>query len=149
MPGLRALFPLDGSESTLRAVERACARLATVKDAEAVFFVVLSKNVKNMPSDAREYLEDDETDELFVTEDEAAGVINKAKALAKKSRFTKTSGKIVEGSPYDAILREAEGYDLLVMHRLDRNESEEKQRGGVLEKICRASPCDVWLVNDD
>lgn len=143
---LRALLPLDGSEETLRAVERGLAGLANGKAAEATFFVVLAKNVKNMPPDAREYLEDDEEDELFLSEEEAARVIEKAQAIAKRLKFSKTSGKIVEGLPYEAILKEAGSHDLLIMHGLDRDEHEEKMRGGMLERLCRNAPCDVWLV---
>jgi len=143
---LRALFPLDGSQATFDAVERGLAKLASAKDAQATFFIVLAKNVKNMPPDAREYLEEDEEDELFLDEEEAARVIEKAQAIAKRVAFGKTAGKIVEGVPYDAILKEARSHDILVMHGLDRNEFEEKMRGGVLEKLCRNAPCDVWLV---
>src|SRR5687767_6209119 len=100
-----------------------------MKDAQATFFVVLSKNVKNMPPDAREYLEEDEDDELFLTEEEGARVIEKAQAIAKRLKFAKTSGKIVEGVPSDAILMEARSHDVLVMHGLDSDEYEEKMRG--------------------
>jgi hypothetical protein len=35
------------------------------------------------------------------------------------------------------------------MHRLDREEHKEKARGGILEKLCRHAPCDVWLIHTD
>jgi nucleotide-binding universal stress UspA family protein len=143
---LRVLIPLDGSGATYEAVERGLAKLAGVKDAQALFFIVIAKNVKNMPPDAREYLEEDEDDELFLTEEEAGAAIEKAQAIAKRVRFARSSGKIVEGQPYDAILKEARSHDVLVMHALDRDEYAEKMRGGVLEKLCRNAPCDVWLV---
>lgn len=144
---LRVLFPLDGSEATYRAVEAGLKKLAAVKDAQATFYIVLAKNVKNMPPDAREYLEEDEEDEIFLTDEEAARVIEKAQAIAKKLKFPKTSGKIIEGTPYEAILQEARSHDVLVMHGLDRDEFAEKMRGGMLEKLCRKAPCDVWLVH--
>ncbi len=149
MVGLRALFPLDGSEPTYKAVEGALQRLAQMKDAEATFMVVMSKHLKEMPEDAAEYLKYDDEDEVFIREDEAKGVVEKAAAIAKKHKIAKTSTKMVVGKVYDAILHEAQNHDVLVMHRLSRNEFKEKMRGGVLEELCRNAPCDVWLVDTE
>lgn len=147
VPPVRALFPLDGSEATYRAVEGGLKRLADVKDAQATFLVVLDAKIQSMPQDAREYLEFDDEDEIFVRPDEAKAVLDKAAAIAKKLKFTKTTGKTVTGEVFKTVLAEAKAHDLLVMHRLDRDEVDEKRRGGVLERICRNAPCDVWLVN--
>lgn len=147
MPGTRALFPLDGSAPTYEAVEGGLKRLADAKDAKATFLVVVSKQLRDMPEDAAEYLKYDDEDEVFIRDDEAQAVIDKALELAKKHKFKNASGKIVAGKVFDAILSEARQHDVLVMHRLDRAEFKEKIRGGILEKIARAAPCDVWLVN--
>lgn len=149
MPGVRALFPLDGSEPTFRAVERGLAMLARIKDAHATFLVVLNKNLRDMPADAAEYLTYDDEDEIFIRDDEAQAVLDKATAIAKKLKFTRTEAKTVTGKPYEAILSEAKKCEVLVMHRLDREEAEEKRRGGVLEKLCREAPCNVWLVQTE
>lgn len=147
MPGTRALFPLDGSEPTLKAVEAGLKRLALIKDATATFLVVASKNLRDMPEDAAEYLKYDDEDELIIRDDEANAVLEKAVVIAKRLKFANHAKKVVVGRVYDGILAEAKAHDVLVMHRLDRVEVREKMRGGILEKICRNSPCDVWLIN--
>lgn len=149
MPGIRALFPLDGSEPTYRAVERGLQRLATVKDAQATFLVVLSKNLRDMPEEAVEHLKYDDEDEVFIRDDEAKAVLDKAAAIAKKFKLGKVTQKTLEGHVYDSILGETRQHDLLVMHALARDEVREKRRGGVLEKLCRNAACDVWLVRTD
>jgi nucleotide-binding universal stress UspA family protein len=148
MAGTRALFPLDGSEPTYQAVEGGLKRMAGLKDARATFLVVVDEALRKMPKDAREYLEFDDEDELFIRDDEAKSVLAKAETLAKKHKC-KSESRIVSGRVFDAILAEAGKHDILVMHRLDREEHKEKARGGILEKLCRHAPCDVWLIHTD
>ena len=147
MAGLRLLFPLDGSDPTYQAVEGALRKAASLKDPEATFLVVMSKKLRDMPADAREHLEFDDEDELFIRDDEAKAVLQKAEAIAKKVKFPKASSKTVVGGVYDAILSEAKKHDVIVMHRMARDEFREHASGSILEKICRNAPCDVWLVN--
>lgn len=147
--GLKALFPLDGSEETFRTVELGCQRLAAVKDARATFVVVISKNLRDMPEEAAEHLKYDDEDEVFIRDDEAQAVLQKAEAIAKKHKLAKPQSKVLVGKVMDAILAEAKSHDVLVMHRMDRVELKEKMRGGVLEKLCRSAPCDVWLVQTE
>lgn len=149
MAAVRALFPLDGSEPTYKAVERGLERLANMKDAQATFLVVASKHLREMPEDAAEYLKYDDEDEVIIRDDEAKAVLDKAGAIAKKHKFTKFEAKMLVGRVYETILSEAKRHDVIVVHRLDRNEFNERMRGGVLEKLCRNAPCDVWLVDTE
>lgn len=149
MTGVRALFPLDGSDETYRAVQAGLQKLATMKDAQATFLVVLNQKLKEMPEDAREYLTYDDEDELFLRDDEAKAVLKKAQDFAKKAKFSRTAERVAEGRVYDAILAEAKRHDVLVMHRLKREERREKASGSITEKLCRNAPCDVWLVQTE
>lgn len=149
MTPLRVLFPIDGSEPTYQAVDGALGYLAGHPDAEATFLVVMSRKVKAMPEHAREHLTYDDEDEIFLRDDEVKAVFTKASGLAKNHRFAKVETRKVVGDVFEEILKAAHDHDVLVMHRLDPQERREKVRGSLTEKIARAAPCDVWLIDSD
>lgn len=146
---VKALFPLDGSDVTFATVEKALRLLAGHKDAAATFLVVISKNLRDMPPEAREHLEYDDEDELFIRDDEAKAVLEKALAIAKKVKFANARGVALAGQVRNVVLSEAKKHDLLVMHALRRSEREDKQHGNMTEEIARASPCSVLLVRPE
>lgn len=148
-PVVKALFPLDGSETTYRTVEKGLQLLRGDPSSSATFLVVLAKNVRDMPPEAREHLEFDDEDELFIRDDEAKAVLNRAIEIAKKARFTNAKGIAIAGKVRDVILAEAKRHDLLVMHGLRRSEREDKKHGNMTEELARQAGCSVLLVRAD
>lgn len=145
----KALFPLDGSDATYEAVERGLKLLGAAKDHQATFLVVVSKAFRDMPADAREHLEFDDEDELFVRDDEAKAVIAKATEIAKRAKFANVKGQVVVGKVKEAIIKESAKHDLLVMHALQEDEAAEKRRGSATEEIARRAGCSVLLVRPE
>ncbi len=147
---VKILFPIDGSEATYRAVDRALGILKPDKTSTVTFLCVMSKGLRDMPEDAREYLEYDDEDELFLRDDEAKAAIKKAEDIAKKQ---KVAAKVVplvrDGRVTDVILQEAKKNDLLVMHGLRRDEKEDRKHGNMTEMIARAAGVDVLLIWTD
>lgn len=146
---VKALFPLDGSDATYAAVEKALKILGGNREASATFLVVLSKNVRDMPAEAREHLEFDDEDELFIREDEARTVLNRAIEIAKRVKFASAKGIAVAGKVREVVLAEARKHDLLVMHGLRRSERDDKRHGNMTEELARAAGCHVLLVRPD
>ena len=146
---VKILFPIDGSEATYRTVERALKVLKPGKESTVTFLCVMSKGLRDMPEDAREYLEFDEEDELFLREDEARAAIKKAEDIAKKQQINGTKPLVREGRVTDVILEEAKKHDLLVMHGLRRDEKEDRKHGNMTEMIARAAGVDVLLIWTD
>lgn len=147
---VKILFPIDGSEATYKTVERALGILKPGKESTVSFLCVLSKGLRDMPEDAREYLEYDDEDELFLRDDEAKAAIKKAEDIAKRLKVAaKTVPLVREGRVTDVILAEAKKNDLLVMHGLRRDEKEDRKHGNMTEMITRAAGVDVLLVRTD
>jgi nucleotide-binding universal stress UspA family protein len=146
---VKILFPIDGSEATYRAVDRALGILKPGKESPITFLCVLSKGLRDMPEDAREYLEFDDEDELFIRDDEAKAAIKKAEEIAKKHKVPTVVPLVREGRVTDMILDEAKRHDLLVMHGLRRDEKEDRKHGNMTEMIARAAGLDVLLIWTD
>jgi nucleotide-binding universal stress UspA family protein len=145
----KILFPIDGSEATYRAVDRALGILKPGKDGPVTFLVVLSKGLRDMPEDAREYLEYDDEDELFIRDDEAKAALKKAEDIAKKHKVPVVKTLSKEGRVKDLILEEAKRHDLLVMHSLRPDEKEDKKHGNMTEQLARSCGVHVLLVRTD
>lgn len=146
---MRVLFPIDGSESTYKAVEQGLRIIGTSKGASATFLVVLSKALREMPPEAREYLEFDDEDEVFIRDDEAKAVLDRAAQIANQQKFSKFKTLALEGRPKETIVRESAKHDLLVMHAMRRSEREDRRHGNAIEEIARRAACDVLLVRTD
>lgn len=143
---MRLLFPLDGSEPTYRALEKGLQLIANDPKSTATLLVVMSRAFRDMPKEAREHLEFDDEDELFIRDDEANAVIQKGQEIAKKLKIQDCKGMILIGKPKETILSESKKHDVLVMHGLAKDEKAEKSRGSALEEIARNAPCSVLLV---
>ncbi|HEX9815760.1 MAG TPA: universal stress protein [Candidatus Thermoplasmatota archaeon] len=144
------LFPIDGSKETYTAVDRALGILKPGKESTVTFLCVMSKGLRDMPEDAREYLEYDDEDELFLRDDEAKAAIKKAEDIAKTQKIAaKVVPLVREGRVNDMILEEAKKNDLLVMHGLRRDEKEDRKHGNMTEMIARAAGVDVLLIWTD
>lgn len=146
---MRALFLLDSSDSTYKAAEQGLRILGGTKDASATFLVVISKALCEMPAEAREYLEFNDEDEIFIRDDEAKAVLGRAAEIAKRRKFSKFQSLALVGKPMETIVRESAKHNLLVMHGLRRSEREDKRHGNVVEEIVRQAACDVLLVRSD
>jgi nucleotide-binding universal stress UspA family protein len=146
---MRLLFPLDGSAVTYAAVERTLAMFAAHPKASATFLVVISKALRDMPKEAREHLEYDDEDELFIRDDEAKAVLDKAAALAKKVKFPKSTGIVLAGKVKELILAESAKHDVLVMHHLEKDRRVEERRGSATEELARNAKCGVLLMRGD
>lgn len=146
---VRILFPIDGSEATYRTVDRALQLLKPQKESSVTFLCVLSKGLRDMPEDAREYLEFDDEDEIFVRDDEAQAVLRKAEEIAKRHKVPAVASITRQGRVMSAILEEAKKHELLVMHGLRRDEKEDRKHGNMTEMLVRASGVDVLLIWTD
>src|SRR5687767_14947856 len=96
-PSMKALFPLDGSDATYRALERGLQIIGADPKATVTLLVVMSKGLQEMPKEAREHLEFDDEDELFIRDDEAKAVIQKAQDIAKRLKIKDCKGHVLTG----------------------------------------------------
>lgn len=143
---MKVLAPLDGSDATYRALERGLSVLGPHPGLHLTLLVVMDKSVQDMPAEAREHLEFDDEDEIFVREDEARAVIQKAQSIASKHRVNQVRGQVVSGTVKETILAHAAKHDVLLMHALDGNPKAAKRRGAATEDLARAAGCSVLLV---
>lgn len=145
---VKVLFPVDGSEATYKAVDRALTILRPGKESSVTLLLVLSKGLREMPPEAREYLEFDDEDELFIRDDEAKAALRKAEEIAKARKVPNVRSVAREGKVKQVILDECGKHDLLVMHGLRRSEREDRRHGNMVEEIARQSGIDVLLIRD-
>lgn len=145
----KILFPIDGSEATYDAVDRALKLLKPGKDSAVTFLCVLSKKLRDMPADAREYLEFDDEDELFLRPDEAKTALAKAEDIARKLKIPNVKSVILEGEVEDVIRGQCRTHDLLVMHGLRRDEKEDKAHDSLVEPLARKAGIDVLLTRTE
>lgn len=146
MPEVRVLVPVDGSEATLRAVGNGIKHIAT--PARVTFLVVMDKKFLDMPKDAREHLEWDDEDEIFLREDEANAALDAAVAKAEGVKGLKVHREVVKGDPLEEILTAARDHDILIMHAMRRSERADKKQRSLTEALARQAECDVLLVHD-
>lgn len=141
---MRVLVPLDGSEQSMRSLERAIALLSG-SDAEYTLFCVQHEGFAGAPEDIVEMFDEDEDDEIFPTRAAAKRMLKQA---ASRCAGAPTTTKVAEGKVRDEILKEAAAHDLLVMHGLDRSGLREKFRMSNTEFLARNAKCSVLLVDE-
>lgn len=146
MSEVRVLVPVDGSDATLRAIENGLPRLAS--PARVTLLVVRDQKFLDMPEDAREHLEWDDEDEIFLREDEANAALDKAAAKAEGRKGVKIHREVVTGDPLEEILKAAADHDVLVMHTMRRSERADKKERSLTEALARQAESDVLLVYD-
>jgi nucleotide-binding universal stress UspA family protein len=146
MTALSILCPLDGSQETFEAVKRGLPMLAGKDGLNVTFLVVMDAKILGMPESAREHLEFDDEDEIFLREDEARAVLKKAEGLAAKVKGVKAKSVTVKGHVFDEIMAAARSHDVLLMHGLDATETHEKASGAMTERLARQAECAVLLV---
>lgn len=146
MAEVKVLVPVDGSQATLRAIKNGLSRI--VMPARATFLLVMDKKLLDMPEEAREHLEWDDEDELFLREDEANAALDKAVAAAGKIKGLKIHREVVKADPLEAILKASRDHDVLLMHAMRRSERADRKTRSMTESIARQAECDVLLVHD-
>jgi len=74
--------------------------------------------------------------------------LNEIEQIGKKMGI-KIMTKIIEGIPYEEIIKFAHKDDLIVMGNKGKTGLEKILIGGVAEKVIRHAPCDVLIVKTD
>lgn len=143
---LRILFPLDGSERSLLAMENALGMLEAA-DPEVTLLCVMHEGFHKVDEERVQEFDEDEHDEIFPTRDACDRMLDRAEKRCKKLGVG-CARKVVEGKVHKEILRESGAHDLLVMHALDKGGLMEKVRMSGTERIARKAACSVLLVQD-
>lgn len=142
---LKVLVPLDGSQVTFQALERAIALLKGRPNLEITLLNVINQGFRDAPEDTVDLFDEDEDDEVFPTEEAGRRMLQKAMEICnqhgQEARTDVVHGKVVE-----AILDACPRHDLLVMHALERRQIKETMRGSKTEKIARQAGIPVLLV---
>lgn len=144
---MKVLVPLDGSERSFVAMEKALAMLKPAKPT-VTLLCVQEEGLEHSSEDVVQVFDQDEDDEVFPNEASAERMLAVAAERAKEAAGLKVSTRTVAGGVRKAILAEAEGHDLLVMHRLDPSGLKDKLRASATEALARKSRCSVLLVDD-
>lgn len=149
MPGPIFLVPLDGSEETEDALQRAGHYIKTIPDAEIRLLAVLDPAFLEIPRESLEGMDlEPSEDEVYEGIPQAQRVMDRASEALRRAGYGGTPERLYRtGKPYEVILSEARRADILVMHRMDAQGFAEKLRGSLLEKIARHVACHVWLVD--
>lgn len=145
---MKALFPLDGSEVSYRALKRGLALLRGTPNLRAVALNVRQPGFEGEEgSGSFERFEKDDSDEVFPSAASSERCLARAREIAKEVGVALET-KSVEGTPLDVILEEAKGFDVLVMHALTKSNFKEAIRGSQTEKLARLATASVLLVRD-
>lgn len=145
---LRALFPLDGSDRSFVAMERALILFKGTPGLEVTLFNVMQKGFETAPEETVAEFDSDEDDEVFPTEQSSLRMLSRAAELCKKHGVAARE-KVVKGRVSDEIIRETASHDVVVMHSLDRKGLGEVLRGSKTEYIARHAKCLVMLSRED
>lgn len=144
---LRVLVPLDGSQRSLDAMEKAMRMLAPCHP-DVLLFTVQHEGFANVGDDRVEEFDADEDDEIFPTRESAQRMLDQA-AVRCRHVGVEAKTKVTEGRYIPAILEQAAQHDLVVMHALGRSNLKEKLRMSGTETLARKLETSVLLVADD
>lgn len=145
---MKALFPLDGSEASYRALRKGLEMLRAAPAFRAVALNVRQPGFDaSQESGSYERFEKDDTDEVFPSPASSERCLAKAREIAKEIGVA-IETKSVEGMPLETILEECKGFDVIVMHALGKSNLKEAIRGSQTEKLARLAPASVLLVRD-
>lgn len=142
---LRLLFPLDGSERSFRALERALGMFRGAPGLDLTLLNVMQEGFEGAPEHVVEQYDADEEDEIFPTEASSKRMLAKAQEMCRQAGCA-AHERVVRGKVYDEVLKESARHDVLVMHALDRSQIKETLRGSQTEKIARNAKCSVLVV---
>ena len=143
----RVLVPLDGSERSFGALERALDLLRALPGLEVTLLNVMQEGFESAPEHVVEETDRDEKDELFPTEASSRRMLQRGAELCAK-RGLAARLAVVRGKVADEIVRASGDHDVVVMHGLDRSGLREKLRFSQTERIARNARCSVLLVQD-
>jgi nucleotide-binding universal stress UspA family protein len=143
------LVPLDGSDATEAALERAAVTLSLLPDIEVRLLAALDPAFLEIPHETLAGMDlEPSEDEVYESIPHAQKVMDRATAALRRGGYTRTPERIYRtGKPYEVILSEAKRADFLIMHRLDHQGITERLRGSMVEKLARHVACHVWLVD--
>ena len=143
----KALCPLDGSQRSRDAAVRGLALLP--KGTDVVLFCVQNAGFDRVADDRVEMFDEDEDDEVFPTKESAQRMLDEV-AEACSGTGCRVTTKVAKGPVRKQIVKEAKkgGYDVMVMHELDRSGFKEKFKMSGTEWLARNVPCSVLLVAD-
>lgn len=144
---MKALFPLDGSEASYRAFRRGLEMLKGHGSLRAVAFNVRQPGFDGASEDAVQRFDEDEHDEVFPTLASSERCLARAKEIAGELGLS-IDTKSAVGVPYETILEESKGYDVIVIHALSKSNLRDLLRGSTSEKLVRNAPTSVLVVRD-
>lgn len=142
---LRVLAPLDGSETSFKALDAGLRLLKATPGLEVTVFNVTSEGLSDAPEDLVAQFDEDEDDEIFPTQAASLRMLERAKTICKEHAVA-AKVQVVEGGVVDSILAACANHDILLMHALDRTQLKENLRGSQTEKLARRAGINVLLV---
>ena len=145
--GLRVLAPLDGSEQSFVALERGLRLLARLGAPEVTVLNVIHASFKDVPPDVLEAM-DLQDEEIHTGLHEARATVDRGAQIAEKFGVT-AARKIVQGKPFEEIMKLSAEHDLMIVHSLDVSQAKEVLRGSMTEKIVRNARCDILVVKEN
>lgn len=137
----KILVPTDGSEPSMRAAEFAI-KLAKKFNAEIITVYVIDRLIMEEVSKVHEKQELE--DEIKRKAERSLNYVVKSAEI----EGLKASPILLEGQPYDQIIRQAEtsGVDIIVMGTTGRRGMERILIGSVAERVIEYAPCPVLVV---
>lgn len=138
----RILFPTDGSDGTMGALDHAIAHAKTYDATLHVLYVV---------EETYPLVEAGPPDVLEELKEEGERLLDDVRARAKEAGVESIQGTISGGSPYRQILQYADEHDieLIVMGTHGRRGVDRYLLGSVAEKVVRTAECPVLTVRVD
>jgi len=143
---LRVLVPLDGSDVTFQALDRALAMLRGTPGLRLTLFNVVAEGFDDANEDMVERFDEDEDDEVFPTEEAGRRMLKEAEAICRRHDVQAVT-QVVKGKVVQSILDACSGHDMLVMHSLGRSQLRSTLRGSQTEKLARQAGVSVLLVH--
>ncbi len=143
---MKALIPIDGSQQTYEAMDRALALLAGTPGLKVTLFNVTHEGFEDAPEHLVDEFEADEDDEIFPTESSSWSALTQA-AARPSCKGLNVETKVVKGKVVSCILAECESHDVLVMHRLGKSNWKDRLTLSQTERLVRTAPCSVLLVD--
>ncbi len=142
----KILVPTDFSEHSNRAFERAL-DIAKQNDSEVVLFHVIDQDIQACTVDY--CLTDDEVTKMEKrVMENAKNSLHQIQAKFPLSGEVKTSAEVVQGIPYEEILKfqEQNGVDLIVIASRGRSAIAKYFLGSVSSNVLKGAKCETLLV---
>ena len=138
----RIIVPIDGSEQSKKAAEKACFF------AKSTGIELLALHVINIPDLPSEFEHADEITYKQIYEllkKEGNNYFEEIKKIAKKYDVH-LSTTILEGHPHNEIIKEAKKNDIIIMGHKGRSGLDHLLLGSTTEKVIRHTDSDIMII---